>query len=168
MRPITAITPIPPSTRGQQGVTLIELLLVVSIMGIILAPIMMVSSHMLSQNEKLVDQNELQHEARFIMEHMSNTMRQGAEWDFDEDKLIYTQGSREGQTAFWYDQGSGRILFGEEGSYVASDFVHDFNVTSVGAENGSYQVDLQLVNARTNEQFNLRTILQGRMIQFDY
>lgn len=151
--------------RQQRGITLIELLVVLAIMGAVIAPIVAVTSYTLGTHQTVVHQNELQHEARFILEHMSNTIRQGASWDGASETLIYTQGARAGQPALSYDGGQ-FIYFGGDDSYVASRHVVQFQV--IAHNEASYDVFLELANDRTGDQYEIRTTLIDRQIEYEF
>jgi len=76
--------------RNQRGVTLVELLLVIVIMGAIFVPISMMLNISLKTEKEVSIKNDIQREARFIMEYMTEKMR---------DKDTY-----------WYDDGTNWIL----------------------------------------------------------
>lgn len=75
--------------RNQKGVTLIELLIVILIMVSISALAFTLFSYGTSMERAVAEENELQREARFIMETISNTVRDGNEIN---SKIVYSNG----------------------------------------------------------------------------
>lgn len=64
--------------NSQRGVTLIELLVTVSIMAIISIPVFMIVNNTMKVHQDTSIRNQLQHEARFITQYMSEKVRDGA------------------------------------------------------------------------------------------
>jgi prepilin-type N-terminal cleavage/methylation domain-containing protein len=64
--------------NSQRGVTLIELLVTVSIMAIISIPVFMIVNNTMKVHQDTSIRNQLQHEARFITQYMSEEVRDGA------------------------------------------------------------------------------------------
>jgi prepilin-type N-terminal cleavage/methylation domain-containing protein len=75
--------------RNQKGVTLIELLIVILIMVSISSLAFSLLSYGTKMERTVAKENELQHEARFIMETISNTVRDGQEIS---SKIVYSNG----------------------------------------------------------------------------
>jgi prepilin-type N-terminal cleavage/methylation domain-containing protein len=88
--------------NNERGVTLLELLLAVSIMGVIILPLTMLSSYLLQSYRDIGCRNNLQHESQLIMEYLSVQIREGASWDFDQKQLIKRDGGSE-ELVFRYD-----------------------------------------------------------------
>jgi prepilin-type N-terminal cleavage/methylation domain-containing protein len=76
--------------RNQRGVTLVELLVVIAIMGAIFAPISIMVNYSLKTEREVSAKNDVQREARLIMEYITEKMK---------DKDTY-----------WYDNGANWIL----------------------------------------------------------
>ena len=76
--------------KNQRGVTLVELLVVILIMGAIFAPISMMVKYSLETEKDVSGKNDVQREARFIMEYITDKMR---------NKDVY-----------WYEDGENWIL----------------------------------------------------------
>ena len=76
--------------RSQKGVTLVELLVVISIMGAIFVLISSLLNYSLKTEKEVAAKNEVQREARFAMEYITKQMR---------NKDIY-----------WHDDGTNWIL----------------------------------------------------------
>jgi len=76
--------------RNQRGVTLVELLVVIVIMGAIFVPISIMLNLSLETERVVSAKNDVQREARLIMEYMTEKMR---------DKDTY-----------WYDDGTNWVL----------------------------------------------------------
>jgi prepilin-type N-terminal cleavage/methylation domain-containing protein len=145
---------------NQRGVTLVELLVTISIMVIVLVPIVTVVSKFLGTHQEVMGANELQHEARFIVEYFSDKVKNEAEWVHSSNQLVLN-----GNVELWYDSSSHRILRGEEGSYAFSQNVQRFDVTVSGD-----QIELHLVlnEESTNENYELRTIIYRRDKHIEY
>ena len=68
--------------KNQRGVTLIELLVIIVIMGAIFVPISMMVIYSLETEKEVSIKNDVQREARFIMEYMTEKMRnKNVVWD---------------------------------------------------------------------------------------
>ena len=61
--------------KNQRGVTLVELLVVILIMGAIFVPISMMLNLSLKTEREVSIKNDVQREARFIMEYVTEKMR---------------------------------------------------------------------------------------------
>lgn len=61
--------------KNQRGVTLIELLVIIVIMGAIFVPISMMLIYSLETEKEVSIKNDIQREARFIMEYVTEKMR---------------------------------------------------------------------------------------------
>lgn len=66
--------------KDQNGVTLIELLVIILIMGIIFVPISNLVIVSIKSDKEVTVKNELQREARIIMEILTEKMRDNARW----------------------------------------------------------------------------------------
>lgn len=75
--------------RNQKGVTLIELLIVILIMVSISALAFTLFNYGSKMERTVAKENELQREARFIMETISNSVRDGEEIS---SKVVYSNG----------------------------------------------------------------------------
>lgn len=149
----------------KKGITLIELLMTIAIMSILMGAIITVVQYALSTNKEVMERNQLQHEALFIMEHMSNKMRQGATWEEAENQLVFKEDGEVNEVLIWHDATGERILFGESGSYVASDHVVHFQVTVNGT---SLEVEIGLAHPGSNEQYDLKALIHERDLYVVY
>lgn len=61
--------------KNQSGVTLVELLVIIAIMGAILIPISIMGIYALETEKEISAKNDVQREARLIMEYMTEKMR---------------------------------------------------------------------------------------------
>ena len=61
--------------KNQRGVTLVELLVIIVIMGAIFIPISMMFIYSLETEKEVSIKNDVQREARFIMEYVTEKMR---------------------------------------------------------------------------------------------
>jgi len=71
--------------KNQQGVTVVELLVAILLMGVILTPITFLVSHSLTTEREVAMKNDLQREARFIMGQISEKMRDSSNYWFEAD-----------------------------------------------------------------------------------
>jgi type II secretory pathway pseudopilin PulG len=145
---------------NQRGITLVELLVTISIMVIVLVPIVTVVSKFIGTHQEVMGANELQHEARFILEYFSDRVKNEAEWVDSSNQLVLNN-----DVELWYDASSNRILKGEEGSYV---FSH--NVQSFVVDGSVDQIDIHLVlhHESSNENYELHTIIYRRDKHIEY
>jgi len=115
--------------RNQKGVTLIELLIVILIMVGISALAFSLFSYGTKMERTVAKDNELQREARFIMETISNTVRDGQEIN---SKIVYSNGVM-------------RLVTGT----ILSENVKSFNIKEELVDGGTkkrYKVTLELEN----------------------
>lgn len=154
--------------NNQKGVTLIELMLTITLFTAVLTPLTAIVYYMLTTQQDVVHQNELQHEARFIMEHFSNKLREGARWDGNEKKLIMLDTGGQPVTVLWYDDARRRILFGEEGAYVASEHVERFDVGPAPSGQHLLQIELELLHPQTQDRFHISSQMAQRDVIIEY
>lgn len=153
---------------NQKGVTLLELLLALSLMTVIIVPVTGLVYYMLTTHQNVVNHNQLQHEARFIMEYMATKVREGARWDETSDRLVLDQEDGTLVTLLTYD--GNRILFGEKGAYVASENVEHFHVKGVASPSQErlLQIYLELTHPETKHRYAISTQLLERRWQVEY
>ncbi|MCT8137493.1 type II secretion system protein [Anaerobacillus sp. CMMVII] len=60
---------------NNRGITLVELLITITLMAVVLSPITMIVIYTLKTEQQVSTKNEVQREARFIMEYMTEKMR---------------------------------------------------------------------------------------------
>lgn len=154
--------------NDQKGVTLIELMLTITLFTAVLTPLTAIVYYMLTTHRDVVHQNELQHEARFIMEHFSNKLREGARWDAGQKKLLMHGSDGQPVTVLWYDDAHKRILFGEEGAYVASEHVERFDVVPDSSGQNLLLIELELLHPETQDRFRVSTRLAPRELLIEY
>ena len=79
---IELVTVVKDTMKNQRGVTLVELLVVILIMGAIFVPISMMLNLSLKTEREVSLKNDVQREARFIMEYVTEKMRDSnIEWN---------------------------------------------------------------------------------------
>ena len=61
--------------KNQRGVTLVELLVIIVIMGVIFVPISLMLNYSLETEKEVSIKNDVQREARLIMEYVTEKMR---------------------------------------------------------------------------------------------
>jgi prepilin-type N-terminal cleavage/methylation domain-containing protein len=120
--------------RNQKGVTLIELLIVILIMVSISALAFSLFSYGTKMERTVSNENELQREARFIMEIISNAVRDG---EAIESKIVYS---------------NGELKLSSNGS-VLSKHVKEYKALKLSEER--YKVTLKLENG--NHKYELST-----------
>jgi prepilin-type N-terminal cleavage/methylation domain-containing protein len=145
--------------KNQRGITLVELLVTISIMVIVVTPIMTLVSLVLTTHNDVSESNELQHEARLMIEYMTQKVQDGASWDTDTKRLM--SGTR---IDMWYDEANRRVLRGEEGSYVFSEHVQSFDVQVDGQK---VELHFVLVMGSSDSTYELKTTMYKREKQID-
>jgi prepilin-type N-terminal cleavage/methylation domain-containing protein len=145
--------------KNQRGITLVELLVTISIMVIVLTPIMTLVTLVLTTHNDVSESNELQHEARLMIEYMKQQVQDGASWDPDTKRLM--SGT---QVDMWYDEANRRVLRGEEGSYVFSEHVQSFDVQ---VDDQKVEVHFVLVMGSSDSTYELKTTMYKREKQID-
>lgn len=146
--------------RNEKGVTLVELLVVLAIMGIVLAPIIALTTSFLGTHAEVMGNNQLQHEARFIVEYIQRVVNEADEWS-ELEKDGKGQLKLRGQIVLWYDQAGQRILKGPEGSYVFSNHVH--SDTKIELSSNRDKLDLHLIlEDEAGHRYELKTTISKR------
>jgi prepilin-type N-terminal cleavage/methylation domain-containing protein len=138
--------------NNQRGVTLIELLVTITVMGIISAPIFMMINNTLQVHQDTSIRNQLQHEARFISQYMSEKVRDGA--------TIHRSGStwklKKGNEIFiTYDENGKKVYF-KDGANVLSSHIVEFDV---GDGTDIEKIDVRLSLEDQGRTFNLNTTI---------
>ncbi|MDE5412434.1 PilW family protein [Alkalihalobacterium chitinilyticum] len=138
--------------RNQRGITLVELLLTITIMGIVSAPVfLLVNSTMKVHQETSID-NQLQHEARFITQYISEKIRDGARIQSSADSWELRKGS---EVFIRYNHSLNEVYL-KDGDTVLSSHVEHFEVHPEPIENPvKYNVSLRLKNR--DRTFQLET-----------
>ncbi|GLB58380.1 PilW family protein [Cytobacillus sp. NCCP-133] len=79
---------------NQKGVTLIELLVTVTIMSAVLSVSILLVNVALKSEQEVTVKNELQREARFIAESVTEKIRDGvkASYDAEAGKIVFSDG----------------------------------------------------------------------------
>ena len=110
--------------KSERGITLVELLVIIAIMGAILAPISMMVIYSLETEKDISAKNDVQREARVIMEYMTEKMRnknvvwidEGTRWELKCESsesdiyLIYEPNTNPTQGLGTMKTGSGNVL----------------------------------------------------------
>ncbi|MDC3416976.1 hypothetical protein NC799_08575 [Aquibacillus sp. 3ASR75-54] len=133
---------------------MIELLVVIVIMVVISTVVFRISSYSMKMERAVAVENELQREARFIMEQISNIVRDGGtleivsldESDITDDKIIVRDKNGVEKLSYQYKQ-----LKLEPGGNILSDNIDQFDVTT-GSE-----VKIKLVLKDKNNQYEVST-----------
>jgi prepilin-type N-terminal cleavage/methylation domain-containing protein len=153
---------------NQKGVTLLELLLAVSIMGVIIIPLTMACGYLLQTYRDVGCKNELQHEAQLIMEYLSSQIRAGAYWDAEHQKLLLQQEGGSPQTVLRYDEFSKSIV-GSADSMVLSNNVEFFEVTPIPAPSQRrFVVDMRMKHPACDDHYKVTLRLNERDTVINY
>lgn len=141
--------------KSQKGITLVELLVTVAIMGVVLVPILTMVTMFMSTHSEVMESNELQHEARFLIEYMEKKIKNGATWDADQNSLSSNE-----EEILRYRPSDNKVeMVPPEGSYVFTEHVSSFSVTEVTP--GEITIELHLSND-TGEEYKIRTTVLRR------
>ncbi|MEB1807666.1 MAG: type II secretion system GspH family protein [Bacillaceae bacterium] len=136
--------------KNQKGVTLVELLIVILIMGVITTvAITLVSVSMKSERE-VSSQNQIQREARLIMEFMTERMRDGAKWELvNANQFALKDGAKTHLTFTKLTGDKGKIVLGESGNTLSENVIFslpDYNQNPVTVklviDNGNDRIEL--------------------------
>ncbi|WP_209121985.1 PilW family protein [Alkalihalobacillus sp. BA299] len=127
--------------RNQRGITLVELLVTITIMTVISVPVFLLVNSTLKVHHETTIDNELQHEARFITQYMSEKMRDGAEFYFSSGSWELSKGN---DLFIRYDDLS-NVVYLKDGDHELTRHVEFFTVTPEPIENPKkYNVTLLL------------------------
>lgn len=153
--------------NNERGITLLELLLAISIMGVIITPLTMLSGYLLQSYRDIGCRNELQHESQLIMEFLSEQIREGASWDFDHMQLKQGDGGS-AQTVFRYDATTGTV-YATADELALSSQVAEFRLIPLPSQSpGSFIVELKLEHPGCAQPFvaTLRMIERETIIEY--
>jgi prepilin-type N-terminal cleavage/methylation domain-containing protein len=145
--------------NNQRGVTLVELLVTITIMVVVLTPIISLVNVVLTTHNDVSESNELQHEARLIIEYMTHKVRDGASWDPATKKLM--SGS---QVEMWYDESNGRLFRQDTASNALSEDVQLFSVQDDGKK---LTIHLVLYKGAFDTKYELNTTIYKREKHID-
>lgn len=146
--------------KNQNGITLVELLVTIAIMGVILVPTIAIVTMFMSTHSEVMESNELQHEARFLIEYMEKKIKNGATWDEGENSLM-----SEGQVILSYESSDNKVeMVAPQGSYIFTEHVTSFTVTE--DTHGEVTIDLHLSND-SGEEYKIRTTVLRRNKQIN-
>lgn len=140
--------------NNQKGITLVELLVTIAIMVVVLLPILTMVTMFMSNHSEVMESNELQHEARFLIEYMENKIKNGATWDGT------SLSSDEGEGILRYIDAENKVeMIPPEGSYVFTEHVTSFSVTEDIPQ--EITIEIHLSND-TGEEYKIRTTVFRR------
>lgn len=105
--------------NNQRGVTLVELLVILMIMGAITAVVTGLVTYSLQAEQSVSSKNEVQREARFIMEFMTEKMRDGVKWQESEAGKLELK--HKDDVFMTYLKESSTITLGNENGSVLSN-----------------------------------------------
>jgi len=154
--------------NNEQGITLLELLLVVSIMGVIITPLTMLSGYLLQSYRDIGCRNELQHESQLIMEYLSEQIREGAYWDFDQLELWKQGNGGSAQLVFRYDAAN-RTVYATADQLALSSQVAEFAVIPLPSPTRNrFVVDLKLEHPSCEQPFTASLRMMERETTLEY
>lgn len=122
---------------NQKGITLVELLAVIVLMVAITAPIVSLVFYSLKTEQEVSAKNDVQREARFIMEYMTEKMRDNNVFWIDEgSKLVLCKIDSETSNCsteifLTYDWSIGTISIGVGGN-ILSAYITDNTIVPIG------------------------------------
>lgn len=149
--------------NNQHGITLVELLVAITIMVVIIVPIVTLVTMFMGTHVEVMEENALQHEARFIMEYLTRSIQEVDQWvslTLDSQNRLWLNN----EVMLWYDNSSGsdlgnRLLAGQEGAMILSEQVH--SDTAIALDSEKIEIKLVLAN-QTDGRYELRTTLYKR------
>jgi len=136
--------------KNQRGVTLVELLVTITIMGIISAPIFMLVNNTLQVHKETSIRNQLQHEARFITQYMSEKVRDGAAIERAGDTWTLKKGP---EVFIRYNNSQKSAYFKDSATVLSSNFV-EFNVAD---DPVAKKIDVRLSLQNQDQTFTTNT-----------
>ena len=118
--------------KNQRGVTLIELLVIIVIMGAIFVPISMMLIYSLETEKEVSIKNDVQREARFIMEYVTEKMRDSnIVWNNygSGSKILKDESDPSLPPLLKYEKNNGSKGIMMKGNVVLSENIKEFTVT---------------------------------------
>ena len=152
--------------KNQRGVTLIELLVIIVIMGAIFVPISMMLIYSLETEKEVSIKNDVQREARFIMEYVTEKMRDSnIVWNIygsESKQLIDESNPSLPKVLLDYQKNSGSKGIVIKDNVVLSENITEFTVT----ENGNV-ITVKLVIEKLGFEFELQSdIISHNIFRF--
>lgn len=108
--------------NNTKGITLVEVLITVVLMAIILTPVTLIVMYSLKTEQQVSAKNEVQREARFIMEYITEKMRdKNILWveDGSSLQLCLRNGATCGEVYLTYNEETNQILLGSAGNVLS-------------------------------------------------
>lgn len=140
--------------ENQRGITLLELLVTITILTIISTPIFLLLNNTIKVHKETIVENQLQHEARFISQFMSEKIRDGAVFTFVSGNWTLGKAS---EIFFRYESSENKVYLSDTENALSSH-VDQFTITPEPIENPvKYHLSLRLKNQ--NREFELNTTL---------
>lgn len=143
--------------KNQRGVTLIELLVIIVIMGAIFVPISMMLIYSLETEKEVSIKNDVQREARFIMEYVTEKMRDSnIVWDTygSGSKELIDESNLSLPPLLKYEKNSGSKGIMMKGSVVLSENIKEFTVTE---NNSKTMITIKLVIEKSGYELKLQS-----------
>lgn len=152
--------------KNQRGVTLIELLVIIVIMGAIFVPISMMLIYSLETEKEVSIKNDVQREARFIMEYVTEKMRDSnIVWNIygsESKQLIDESKPSSPKVLLDYQKSSDSKGIITKDNVVLSENITEFTVT----DNGNV-ITVKLVIEKLGFEFELQSdIISHNILRF--
>lgn len=152
--------------KNQRGVTLVELLVIIVIMGAIFVPISMMLIYSLETEKEVSIKNDVQREARFIMEYVTEKMRDSnIVWNVygsESKQLIDESNPSSPKVLLEYQKSSGSKGIITKDKVVLSENITEFTVT----DNGNV-ITVKLVIEKLGFEFELQSdIISHNILRF--
>lgn len=153
--------------KNQRGVTLVELLVIIVVMGVIFVPISLMLNYSLETEKEVSIKNDVQREARLIMEYVTEKMRDSnIVWNYygSGSKILKDESNPSSPPLLEYEKNNGSKGIMMKGNAVLSENITEFTVT----ENGNL-ITIKLVIEKLDFEFELQSeIIHPDTYRFKY
>lgn len=141
--------------KNKRGVTLVELLVTITIMTIISVPIFLLLNSTTKLHQETSIDNQLQHEARFISQYMSEKIRDGAVFIVEANGW---QLQKDSNVLFSYDSVAKEIYLADTTNSISSH-VENFTVIAESVNNNPIKYNISLILMHQDRTYQLNTTI---------